>query len=402
MGDTLAAVQSAPIPVQLAPRQSGQRHKGAVLAMPLSHVDGFTLPVTTLTILVGTITLRNEDKRFYHRMETPLESRKHWYDAPLSALPLGAMLTLKALGVSSRDTWGRMLASDAIGGAIAYSMSSVLKQWVAQPRPDGSGKTSYPSAHTVLAYAGASMLEEEYGHLSPWVPIGGYTVATATAFLRIHEGRHWSSDVIKGMSLGINSVKAGYLIGDILFRERGRKLEDVPYILDTRSECPSYAALYSEAVLMPGDYRLGDGRRLAFKSGYGAGVDGGWFQSPHFGTGARAGQTTLLPEVDRVSIGEQVTFAGAEVGLLYSQPIGGRLLLGARLAGGMLQQTEGKSALRQQGISLDQLYSASAGISLDYRTRKHLSTRFFADYSLLMRRSTQQSVGIGVATAYRF
>ena len=131
-------------------------------------------------------------------------------------------------------------------------------------------------------------------------------------------------------------------------------------------------------------------------------MGGGWCGSPRCGVGARAGLATLLPEVDKVSIGEQVTFAGAEVGLLYSQPIGGRLLLGARLAGGMLQQTEGKSALRQQGISLDQLYSASAGISLDYRTRKHLSTRFFADYSLLMRRSTQQSVGIGVATAYRF
>jgi membrane-associated phospholipid phosphatase len=79
-------------------------------------------------------------------------------------------------------------------------------------RPDGSEYTSFPSGHTAFAFASAEFLRQEYKHKSPWYGIAGYTVATATAGLRIHNNKHWLADVAAGAGLGILSTQVAYWI----------------------------------------------------------------------------------------------------------------------------------------------------------------------------------------------
>ena len=69
----------------------------------------------------------------------------------------------------------------------------------------------------------ATMLSKEYGHLSPWVGIGGYGVATMTGLMRIANNKHWLSDVIVGAGIGILATELGYWLTDVLFKAHGKK-----------------------------------------------------------------------------------------------------------------------------------------------------------------------------------
>lgn len=78
-------------------------------------------------------------------------------------------------------------------------------------RPDGSNDHSFPSGHTAEAFAAATFLHKEYGHISIWYSIGGYTTASAVGALRILNNKHWVSDVLVGAGIGILSVNLVYL-----------------------------------------------------------------------------------------------------------------------------------------------------------------------------------------------
>ena len=54
-----------------------------------------------------------------------------------------------------------------------------LKYSINRTRPNGHN-ASFPSGHTATAFTGATLLAHEYGCRSIWIPIAGYTAATAT------------------------------------------------------------------------------------------------------------------------------------------------------------------------------------------------------------------------------
>ena len=141
-------------------------------------------------------------------------------DTYLQLLPAVTAYGMKAFGYESRTKWYGMLVSDAIGGGITLSASYALKYTVKRMRPDGSEMTSFPSGHSARAFASAAILSKEYGWRSPWFSIGGYTVAAATAVMRVMNDRHWMSDIAAGAALGIGSVELGYFIADKIFRDR--------------------------------------------------------------------------------------------------------------------------------------------------------------------------------------
>jgi membrane-associated phospholipid phosphatase len=61
--------------------------------------------------------------------------------------------------------------------------------------------TSFPSGHTTTAFAVASALAQGYKD-KLWVGITSYSVATIVGISRIHDGKHWPTDVIGGAALG--------------------------------------------------------------------------------------------------------------------------------------------------------------------------------------------------------
>lgn len=68
-----------------------------------------------------------------------------------------------------------------------------------------SGNASAPSGHTAMAFALATSLSDEIHNR--WVTAGLYAAATATAWSRVNDNAHWTSDVVAGAALGIISAK---------------------------------------------------------------------------------------------------------------------------------------------------------------------------------------------------
>ncbi len=124
--------------------------------------------------------------------------------------PILTAYTLDFAGVKGRNN---LLDKSLILGTSSlfmYSSVRLIKNNTSVRRPSGRSVSSFPSGHTALSFMAAEFLHQEYGHVSPWYSIAGYTVATATGFLRIYNDKHWFSDVLAGAGIGILSTKIGY------------------------------------------------------------------------------------------------------------------------------------------------------------------------------------------------
>lgn len=74
---------------------------------------------------------------------------------------------------------------------------------------DANGKkvySSFPSGHTTVAFAAATVFASEYKD-KPLVPIIAYTAASLIGVSRITENKHWTTDVFVGAALGYLSGK---------------------------------------------------------------------------------------------------------------------------------------------------------------------------------------------------
>ncbi len=61
--------------------------------------------------------------------------------------------------------------------------------------------SSFPSGHTTVAFAAATVFAKEY-HDQPLVPVIAYSAATLIGLSRITENKHWATDVLAGAALG--------------------------------------------------------------------------------------------------------------------------------------------------------------------------------------------------------
>lgn len=62
---------------------------------------------------------------------------------------------------------------------------------------------SFPSGHTVVAMSLAAAVSETYKEDKPLVPYFAYGIASLTALSRIHDKKHWPSDVLFASILGL-------------------------------------------------------------------------------------------------------------------------------------------------------------------------------------------------------
>lgn len=68
---------------------------------------------------------------------------------------------------------------------------------------------SFPSGHTMVAFSVATIIATEY-HDYPIVPVLCYTIAALTGLSRIHDNKHYASDVFMGATLGFSVSKMIY------------------------------------------------------------------------------------------------------------------------------------------------------------------------------------------------
>ncbi|PCJ64139.1 MAG: PA-phosphatase [Bacteroidetes bacterium] len=126
--------------------------------------------------------------------------------------PAVAVYGLNLLGVKGKHNFKDRTI--LLGSSYAMLTPVVLgvKEWSGVLRPDASEYTSFPSGHSAFAFASAEFLRLEYRDRSPWYGIIGYAVASTTGVLRIHNNKHWFTDVTAGAGLGILATNTAYWI----------------------------------------------------------------------------------------------------------------------------------------------------------------------------------------------
>jgi membrane-associated phospholipid phosphatase len=130
--------------------------------------------------------------------------------ALVPAVMVGTGLAFRKPGLTHSGL--RAVTSAALAGGV----TALLKEVFGRVRPNVagsepldfepfSGNESMPSGHTASAFGFAASLADDVHPL--WAKIGLYAVATGTAWSRVYNNKHWTSDVVAGAAIGIGSAK---------------------------------------------------------------------------------------------------------------------------------------------------------------------------------------------------
>lgn len=302
------------------------------------------------------------------------------YDDYLQYSPAVVMLGLKAAGVESRSSWGRMIVSDAFSAGIMAVAVNSLKYSVKSMRPDGSTRNSFPSGHTATAFMAATMMHKEYGWRSPWYSVGAYALATATGVSRILNNRHWMSDVLAGAGIGIMSVELGYYLTDLIFKDKGLS-ERWSEGGDTGSwERPSRAGISAGYVVPVGKISVCNGLVLDAGLGSRAEAGGTWFFSRYWGVGASvsASCVPVTVEGDGDGAAAPLGYITAVAGADFSCPLSGSWRAESKLYCGMSSYRgsvlEGVAEPSHANVALQ------SGVAFSHLVSDKFAVKLFADY----------------------
>lgn len=141
-------------------------------------------------------------------------------DDVLRLVPIASVVVMKAVGVESASSWKRLGVNGVLSMGMTCGYTWVLKELVDKDRPDKTDSNAFPSGHCAVAFAGAHILQKEFGHISPWISVGGYAVATLTAADRIRRNRHDWVDCLSGAAIGVLSTELGYWLGEKITGEK--------------------------------------------------------------------------------------------------------------------------------------------------------------------------------------
>ncbi len=379
-GDSLLAT----IPDSVAPRRLscvvretkfGQRMD----LLPYSRV--YRMFYLGVPMIACGLVVKGEDTHFRHlRNEYMPQFRRH-VDDFLQYAPAAVMLGMKAFGVEGRSSWPRMLVSDAFSAALMAGAVNLMKHTSDVTRPDGSNNHSFPSGHTATAFLTATLLTKEYGHRTPWVGIGAYTVATSTGLMRMMNNKHWLSDVLTGAGIGILSAELGYFFADLIFKEKGLNSMDKEDYFD-RCDIPSFVSLYCGVNIPLSEYDIDEEIELRTSSGGSIGIEGAAFFNPYIGVGGRTSVANTSIITNRQQAENSRFYAGSIcVGPYFSYPISVRWLVGSKLLVGWLHYPELK--LIRKTIEKRNGVCFGTGLSATFRAEEYYGIRFFLDYNLL-------------------
>lgn len=284
---------------------------------PLDDISWVGAPI----FLAGII-LKGEKETFRQDYNNPhpqarlVSSFKTGVDDYLQYFSPALTVGLKVGGVEGRSDWLRLITSAAMTYGIEALLVNGIKYTSREQRPDGTSRNSWPSGHTATAFAGATILHKEYGLTrSPWYSVAGYGVATATGVLRVLNNRHWVSDVFSGAGIGIMAGEVGYMLSDLIFKDRHLLRNDLAFFQDMRTN-PSFYSVsmgvgfgsheldFSHATSLP-DHA--NDIKLKFRMATVVGAEGAYFFHRNVGVGGRLRVSTMPIKGwnDFVSVGHE-------------------------------------------------------------------------------------------------
>ncbi len=195
------------------PITSPQTHRYSEQKLPYSfQIKQIAIPITLFTVASTTLYIK-EIKQWNTDAQILISSDKKFeHDDWFQYAPIATMWGLNICGVRSRHRFAEQTTTLALAIAFNAAMVNSLKYTIKYKRPNSETYNSFPSGHTATAFMGAEFLRMEYRDTSPWIGLSGYCFAVATGYLRIHNGRHYLSDVMAGSAVGILSVKMAYWV----------------------------------------------------------------------------------------------------------------------------------------------------------------------------------------------
>ena len=114
---------------------------------------------------------------------------------------LGASIAVYSVGRIKGEGKVSHTGMDMLQSLImSEGMTQVLKYTVRRERPDGSGANGFPSGHAADTFAIATALERHFGWKGA---VPAYAIASYVAASRLHDNRHYASDVVFGAAVGI-------------------------------------------------------------------------------------------------------------------------------------------------------------------------------------------------------
>jgi membrane-associated phospholipid phosphatase len=161
----------------------------AILAIG-SAAAAFTRPVDmTVTREMSTTPAMRE-----LRSGNIIGGKEFQFGASVAALTIGK--------ISGNDRVSDVASKVLRAQIMSQVITGVIKQSAQRQRPDGSDTRSFPSGHTSVSFASATVLQRELG----WkVGIPAYAVATYVGMARIEKQKHFLRDVAFGAAIGILS-----------------------------------------------------------------------------------------------------------------------------------------------------------------------------------------------------
>jgi len=138
-----------------------------------------------------------------------------------TAFELASLLTPVLLLAEPADEYLRFATMYGETLLTAYALKELGKHWFSRARPflyyqdypeekigEGDAYDSFPSGHATMAFAGAAFTSYVFATYHPdsvWkipVTVASYSLAIATAAMRVASGNHFPSDVLTGALLG--------------------------------------------------------------------------------------------------------------------------------------------------------------------------------------------------------
>ena len=369
----------------------------------------FQMTYISVPLIVSGSLVEMKKEPFYNLRNEYAPSFHYGYDDYLQYVPIFALVGMKAGGVESRSSWGRMLVSDAFSAALMATTVNVMKHYIDSRRPDGSALNSFPSGHSATAFMAATMFHKEYGVRSPWYSIGAYTIATATSVSRLLNNRHWVSDVLTGAGIGILTTELGYYFADLIFGKKG--LKHPQYDFDTSfSEISSFLGLYMGFTMVPHSISLSPEINFDTLTGSTVGIEGAYFFTPYVGIGAEllANSVPLHLQDNSFMSAQGGNFPSnayircnsfntitTSLGAYFSLPVSKRWYLGGKLLAGYGNfqgneietvwddpQTGAEVVTETLDMKYSNFFNAGAGLSLSFWAKKNFLAKGFLDYKI--------------------
>lgn len=127
------------------------------------------------------------------------------------AVMLGASAAVYGIGQLFGHRHMAVVGGDLIRGQIVSQLwVQGLKFTVQRERPDQTNNVSFPSGHAASGFAAATVLHRHYG----WkAGIPAYIGAAYIGAARVHDNRHYLSDVTFGAAMGIAGARTVMLKG---------------------------------------------------------------------------------------------------------------------------------------------------------------------------------------------